>query len=66
MPDRKSFNPRTFVPSQSEGVDGRDNKLTTGIATKDSLTGTNNVTEYKTGKPSRGAGPDGGHAARGG
>jgi hypothetical protein len=65
MSDRKSFNPRTFVPNQSTGVDGRDNKLTTGEASKDSLTGKNTVTEYKTGKPGRGAGPDGGMASRG-
>ena len=64
MADRKSFDPRSFVPSQSEGVDGRDNKLTTGSANKDSLTGKNTVTEYKTGKPSRGKGPDGGMATR--
>jgi hypothetical protein len=62
--DRKSFNPRTFVPSQSTGVDGRDNKLTAGEASKDSLTGKNTVTEYKTGKPARGSGPDGGMASR--
>ena len=64
MSDRKSFDPRTFVPSMSTGVDGRDNKLTSGEANKDSLTGTNKVTEYKTGKPSRGKGPDGGMASR--
>ncbi len=64
MPDRKTFDPRSFVPSMSDGVDGRDNKLTTGEANKDSLTGTNKVTEYKTGKPSRGKGPDGGMATR--
>lgn len=62
MMDRKSFDPRTFVPSQSTGIDGRDNQLTTGEAKKDSLTGKNSVTEYKTGKPGRGKGPDGGKA----
>lgn len=64
MNDRKTFDPRTFVPSQSHGVDGRDNKLTSGEANKDSLHGKNTVTEYKTGKPSRGKGPDGGMATR--
>lgn len=64
MSDRKTFDPRTFVPSMSAGVDGRDNKLTSGEASKDSLSGKNTVTEYKTGKPSRGKGPDGGMATR--
>jgi len=43
----RQTNLRTFVPSQGTGQKARDNSFGNGEA-KDSLSGKNSVTEYKT------------------
>lgn len=47
----RTQNLRNITPSQSMGQDGRDNSFTTGQASKDSLTGKNQVKEYVTKGP---------------
>lgn len=58
MPNMTDKDMRSFQPSLDKGKNPGEGMAQT--ASKDSLTGKNSLTEYRTGKPSQGAGKAGG------